>query len=226
MLTAALDTSSGAGFALADDGRICVADAQPLTGRDSDRELVPWIMQLLRTVRGDLGNIARWTIGTGPGSFSGIRVGIALVKGICARSSAELRGLPSSLALARAVRQHAPGNGSIGVLHDARRGQVILTIYQANDDRLEIIEPAVVTTPEALSVSCADCDVLVTPHADRIRALLSTADGERLVAVSELNASLLLNPPGWPWPETAADRQASVEPIYVRPAVFVKPNRK
>ena len=81
MISAALDTSCGAAFAVKCDGRLRVNANLALTGRDSDRELVPWIARCLEAESIEFAAVNRWSVGIGPGSFSGIRAGIALVKG-------------------------------------------------------------------------------------------------------------------------------------------------
>ena len=121
-----------------------------------------------------------------------------------------------------AVSDPAPGT-LVGVFHDARRRQVILSVYEWTGTAwVERIAPEV-ELPDALSRRTAGCQFLVSVHAEVVAPLLPAELATRLVRVESVNAARLLDPPGWPWPATLPERQASCLPIYVRPAVFVPP---
>ena len=217
---AALDTSTGASLALLRDGVVARRHVLHAQGRDSDRVLVPWLQDQLAAAELDVSEITRWTVGTGPGSFSGIRVGMALVQGIATVSGAPVRGVPSSVALARSC-----GEGLAVVLHDARRGQVIATLVAVSATDVCIRRDPVVVAPEELPSLCGDTDHIVTPHGNAIRDLLPDTLRSRLQERAAVDAADLLAIPGWNWPSTEGERRASCEPVYVRPAVFVKPKR-
>jgi tRNA threonylcarbamoyladenosine biosynthesis protein TsaB len=220
---AALDTSVGAALAVAVAGRLLRRAWLNVTGRDSDAALVPWLEAELAAAGLRAGDIGRWTVGVGPGSFSGLRVGISLVHGICRGSGAALRGLPSSVALA-AQAVPSPGAGAdVAVLHDARRGQLILSRFRFAGDRWRAAADPCVVEPDALAAELAADTVLATPHADAVRARLPAALVPRLVPCDRVLAEELLAPAGWPWPGDRAEQLASCTPIYVRPAVFVAP---
>jgi tRNA threonylcarbamoyladenosine biosynthesis protein TsaB len=90
----AIDTSSAAcTAALFDSSGICVARRDERIGRGHSERLVPMISELLE---GD--SAARILVGVGPGSFTGIRVGIAAAHGLAIGWGAKLEGM-SSLAL-------------------------------------------------------------------------------------------------------------------------------
>ena len=170
--------------------------------------------------------VQRWTVGTGPGSFTGLRSGIALVEGICRATGAWLRGIPSSLALARQAARNAPNEARIAVLHDARRNQIIATVYQVNaHGNLREIEAArVYTMPDAATASSAWTRI-VTPHAEHIAPRLPAEAMTRCLAVDGVDARWFLEAPDIPWSPDEADRRRSCTPIYVRPAVFVAPTQ-
>ena len=224
MIIASLDTSSGASFALQKDDEILCSASRALTGRDGDRELVPWVVDLLRQQALDCNAVERWTVGLGPGSFAGLRVGIAFVKGVCCVSGALCRGLPSSLALASTVVGTLVPDDRIAVLHDARRGQLILSSYVNTASGLAAEGEPQVIVAKQLEAEWAQWQCVVTPHEAAVRQLLPAALlASGFSASDSLDASQLLDPPGWKWPVTLQEAEAMTEPIYVRPAVFVKP---
>jgi tRNA threonylcarbamoyladenosine biosynthesis protein TsaB len=90
----AFDTSSSACTAALFDGSgACLARRDELIGRGHSERLVPMIAELLDGRSAD-----KILVGVGPGSFTGIRVGIAAAHGLAIGWGAELAGI-SSLAL-------------------------------------------------------------------------------------------------------------------------------
>jgi tRNA threonylcarbamoyl adenosine modification protein YeaZ len=90
----AFDTSTAACTAALFDGRgTCIARKDELIGRGHSERLVPMIAELLEGRAAE-----RILVGVGPGSFTGIRVGIAAAHGLAIGWDAQLFGL-SSLAL-------------------------------------------------------------------------------------------------------------------------------
>jgi tRNA threonylcarbamoyladenosine biosynthesis protein TsaB len=90
----AIDTSTAAcTAALFDDAGRCIAQADEMIGRGHAERLVPMIQEML------VGRAAsQILVGVGPGSFTGIRVGIAAAHGLAIGWNAEISGM-SSLAL-------------------------------------------------------------------------------------------------------------------------------
>lgn len=83
------------------------------------------------------GDVERIAVGVGPGTFTGLRIGVATARGLAQSLGVDLLGVSSLRALAHA----AVGNGLETVLAviDARRGEVFAAAYRG--DR-ELIAPA------------------------------------------------------------------------------------
>jgi tRNA threonylcarbamoyl adenosine modification protein YeaZ len=100
----AFDTSSAAcTVALFDDRGACIDARDELIGRGHAERLVPMIAELL-----DGREASRILVGVGPGSFTGIRVGIAAAHGLAIGWGAELCGLSSLALLAAAADSDGP----------------------------------------------------------------------------------------------------------------------
>ncbi|MGI6356668.1 MAG: tRNA (adenosine(37)-N6)-threonylcarbamoyltransferase complex dimerization subunit type 1 TsaB [Lentisphaerae bacterium] len=214
MLHAALDTSIGSSFAVADGSTILFNTHLQTPARDSDRELAPWLIGQLAEHNMQLADIRRWTIGIGPGSFSGLRFGIAFLKGVVAVTGAELRGVPSSQALADAAAEHAGSANRVGVLHDARCSQVILTVYERKAaSTLKLVAEPAILQPEQLLLPEYACDAWTTAQPELLPSLPKRV-AEATFVQPFPDASRLLQ---------AQDGDAACEPVYVRPPVFVSP---
>ena len=86
-----IDTSTAAcTTALFDEAGVCLASRDELIGRGHAERLVPMIDELMAGRRAD-----RILVGVGPGSFTGIRVGIAAAQGLAIGWDAEIAGMSS-----------------------------------------------------------------------------------------------------------------------------------
>jgi len=114
----AFDTSSAACTAALFDGagRI-VAQRDEVIGRGHSERLVPMLAELLegRTAASIL-------VGVGPGSFTGIRVGIAAAHGLAIGWDAELAGMSSLALLATGVE----GSGEVAVAVAGGHGELVV----------------------------------------------------------------------------------------------------
>jgi tRNA threonylcarbamoyladenosine biosynthesis protein TsaB len=99
--------------------------------------------------------VARIGVGTGPGSFTGLRIGIATAHGLAYGSGAELAGVSTLRALAEGVLSEGrdpatalPGEASlVAAVIDARRGETFAGAWRGKDE----VMPASALAPEALA---------------------------------------------------------------------------
>jgi tRNA threonylcarbamoyladenosine biosynthesis protein TsaB len=97
------------------------------------------------TACGGWERVGQLAVGRGPGSFVGIRIGLATARGLAASTGLPVAGVCTLDALGRAMA--GEGSGSVAVL-DARRGEVFAALYSPGGARLW--EPFV-AAPRALA---------------------------------------------------------------------------
>jgi tRNA threonylcarbamoyl adenosine modification protein YeaZ len=98
MIIAIESASTDLSLALADrDGRVLALDGWS-AGRRQGGELLPRLLALLEANGRSLTEASAVVVGSGPGSFTGLRVGMSVAKGICAGLSLPIIGLPSLVA--------------------------------------------------------------------------------------------------------------------------------
>jgi tRNA threonylcarbamoyladenosine biosynthesis protein TsaB len=131
--TVALDTATPAtvvGVA-APDGREAARIATPEPGERPGhaRLLLELAAEALAETGGDWRSVGRVVIGLGPGTFTGIRIGVATGRAVALAAGATMVGVPTPAALATAAQ--APGGPAEGrrvlVVQDARRREFFLS---------------------------------------------------------------------------------------------------
>jgi tRNA threonylcarbamoyladenosine biosynthesis protein TsaB len=123
------------------------------------RELLPLAQQALDAVGATFGDIARIAVGVGPGTFTGLRIGVATARALAQATGAEVAAVSTLDALAEAAG--AAERPVLAVL-DARRGEAFVAAYLGG----ERVAGPVAIAPEELSV-----------FAERAAAAAPTAPG-------------------------------------------------
>lgn len=90
--------------------------------------LLPAIDRLLGAAGLRVGDVARYAVSIGPGSFTGLRIGVATLKGLAFGAAVPIAAVPTLAALALRA---APGEGPVIALLDARRDELYAAGYRA-----------------------------------------------------------------------------------------------
>ena len=113
------------GLALFEDGKLRVEIARDVAGRHAER-LLPELAQLLESLDWQPGDLDGIAVSIGPGSFTGLRVGVATVKGIAFGGTPSVVPVSTLAGLAEPVgRVREP----VAALLDARRGEVYAGVW-------------------------------------------------------------------------------------------------
>jgi len=158
MLLLAIDTSGKHGsIALARcyPDEVCeIIKVVPLEGGTFSAQLVPQIAALLAQHGFSKENIGAFAVASGPGSFTGLRVGLAAIKAL-----AEVLDKPiATVSLLEAVAKSAHAQGKIRVALDAGRGEVFVADYESGQP----ISPEILMTREEF-LSSMTVATIVTP---------------------------------------------------------------
>lgn len=95
---------------------------------------------------GGWGSVDLIAVGLGPGSFTGVRIGIATAQGLGLSRGLPVSGVCTLDAIGLGLRQDDPGRGAYLAVLDARRSEVFSALYSAGGERTW--EPAVSTPAE------------------------------------------------------------------------------
>ncbi|MEO6340152.1 MAG: tRNA (adenosine(37)-N6)-threonylcarbamoyltransferase complex dimerization subunit type 1 TsaB [Caulobacteraceae bacterium] len=139
----ALDASLGAcSVAVADDDGLNVAMSEPMT-RGHQERLAPMAAEVMARAGLGFPVLDRIGVTLGPGSFTGVRVGLAFAKGLSVALAVPCIGVGSLEALAASVRP-----GLVAAVIDARHDQLYV---QAFDDGAPLAPPQVLSRPAAIA---------------------------------------------------------------------------
>ena len=125
----AIDTSTDyLSLAVTDGGKV-IARFHRKIGRNHSSLLIPMIDTLLKKARLKLKDIAGFAISIGPGSFTGLRIGVATVKGLSLATGKPIVAVPTLDAVARNAGRF---KGAICPVLDARKNKLYACIYESD----------------------------------------------------------------------------------------------
>lgn len=197
----ALDTCLTACSAAILDGEAVLAARSEAMPRGHQERLAPLVRDLAGEAGVGFSRLTRIGVTVGPGSFTGLRVGVAFAKGLGAALGVPVVGVGALEALAHGRE------GFVVAAIDARRGQIYLQLFG---------DGAALTAPDALSVENAAARIAEIYHGGPASfvgsgapllegviagAAILTPDGPDPVAVARLAAAAPVRP---------------VRPLYLR----------
>jgi tRNA threonylcarbamoyladenosine biosynthesis protein TsaB len=142
MIVLGLDTALAAcSVAVTRDGEVLTAASEPML-RGHQERLAPMAQEVMAAAGIPFAALDRVGVTVGPGSFTGLRVGLAFAKGLGLALGRPCVGVGTLEALAASE----PGPGLTAAVIDARRGQVYLQAFEGG---------AAVMAPDALPVETA-----------------------------------------------------------------------
>jgi len=161
-------------------------------------------------------------VGLGPGSFSGIRIGIAAATGLALPGGIAVGGIASAEVIAADAM--AERGASVTVIGDARRDRFWAARFERRDARVTAAVPLALYARGELGEDLLSANTIATPDWSRLGDALSQIVPDRAALVGEART---------PRAETLAalaaarlQQQQPLEPpvpLYLHPPVFVAP---
>jgi len=213
MLTLGVDTAEPiGGVALFEDGSVAAEQLMDEPLRHAER-LIPSIEQLLEASSRTRCEIERISVNRGPGSFTGLRIGLATANGLCQALGAGLVGVDGGYA----VRWRIPDAKRVCVVSNSRRSLYYATWFVGDRQKgpTELLRED--TLLEQLSEEEREL-TLAGSGAERIFGRISDHPTILLAAEPALRPSPLAIARIGTLAETA-DRLYRLEPLYVEPVL-------
>jgi len=175
MKVLAIETSTMlGGVAIADEKGLIAETRLNVKSTHSER-LMATIDEQLRQSDMALGDIDAFAVASGPGSFTGLRIGLSAAKGLCYATGKPLVMVPTLEAFARSFpfSRHP-----VCVMLDARRGEVYAAVFQWDGRFIKLLDE-VSAMPEDLFKDVDSPVVLAGEGAQVYRERLVAVLGER-----------------------------------------------
>lgn len=134
----AVDTSAVCAAVAVTDGNKILSESQTNTGLTHSRTLMPMIDSTLRNAEISLESIDAFACSVGPGSFTGIRIGVAAIKGLCDGTGKKC--IPVSTLEALAYNLLGRKCTAVSVM-DARCNQVYCGIFLVDGEKVTRLTP-------------------------------------------------------------------------------------
>jgi tRNA threonylcarbamoyladenosine biosynthesis protein TsaB len=185
VIVLAVDTAGPAcAVAVWRDGTVLARRAEALTRGHAER-LLPMVLEALGDAGLGFGSVDLYGVTVGPGSFTGLRVGLAAVGGMALGSGRPIVGVTSFAAAAEAVpavgRTGRTGR-TVAVALDSRRGDLFVQAFAPDRDALRpVTGPAAVAPDRLAAVLPPGPLVLAGDAAEAARAALP-ADADVRIA--------------------------------------------
>lgn len=178
-------------------------------------ELAPAIAELLAKTRMKTSELGALAVAIGPGSFTGLRIGLALAKGLTLAQNLALVGVPTlDILAASQPAQQLP----LAAVLQAGRGRLAVGWYQPVDSAWQSIRQIEVLTPHELSERIQSPTLVSGELTEEERRLLSRKRKNVILAspAHSLRRPSFLAELAWQrWQAGQVDDPAALSPIYL-----------
>ncbi len=202
----AIDTATqSAGLALYNQDGI-YAEETWQAGRNHTVELMARLAHLLKSARVTIPELEAIAVSLGPGSFTGLRIGLAAAKGLALPHHLPIVGIPTLDTVAYPLRN---AGLPVWAIAQAGRGRILAARYGQVDGQWQLVEQPQLTTFKALAAQIKEpawCTGEIDHHSAQI---LERGSHQKAQVVS---AAMRLRRAGY-LAELAAARLASGEPV-------------
>jgi tRNA threonylcarbamoyladenosine biosynthesis protein TsaB len=215
-----IDTGGPIGsFGVLADGRLAAGAIRSSVSHGS--ELPAAVDEVLETAGASLSDLSAIAVAIGPGSFTGLRVGLSYAKGIAAALKISIVGVSSLDALVLCAGSGLAEGASIYPVIDARKAEVYTGLYRFVAGALEKISGDRVVSLTQLVAGLADEAVFVGYSVAQQACSLARANGRRSVLIENaglyLRGSFVAAIGAAKVARKEADVIATLEPLYLRP---------
>jgi tRNA threonylcarbamoyladenosine biosynthesis protein TsaB len=222
----ALDTSTlvaSVAVVVRDAAGVRIAASRDSDVKNHSDQLITMIDSALAEAGLSLHDLDGVAVGAGPGSFTGLRIGMSTAKGLCFAAGVPLWSISSLAALAHDARAHAGRTVAVPVL-DARRGEVFFGVFDVREATPAVLGGEDVASPDDAAARIAKA---VSQLAGPTSATL-VGDGAALYA-EQLAAAGVIDLACRQTPSAAAvgtialvsapvSSLATAVPVYLRPS--------
>ena len=212
MATAAFETSTRSPSVALQSGGV-ILEERLFGDRPHASDLLPALDRLLAKAGLGVADLKLLVVGTGPGSFTGLRVATATALGIARGCGTELFGIPSGEA--QCWRELAVGEEA-ALLADARQSAYYFAHYRRLESGIEVLKaPCLIRPSELAALVGGQLRIFAEPSLD-LATTLGAEVRARLSLGTVPSAAALLELGVLRHAREGAHTAAALEPLYLR----------
>jgi len=220
MLLLALDTATATGSLALVAGDQVLMESSLESHNDYLTCLMPGVEAILRNSGHAVADLTAVAVSTGPGNFTGLRIGLATAKTLAWSLNCPLVPVPTLEVLAARFTNHPH---PVGVIMDAKRGEVFWGRFRCREDWPQILEGPLRLPVEELAARLAAPLLLTGPGLEIHREALAPRLSPEIVwappALRRPRASTLARLARHRLERGLTASPAQLIPTYLRPAL-------
>lgn len=164
-----------------------------------------------------LNDIDAVAVSIGPGSFTGLRIGLSTAKGLCYALERSLVTVPTFEAIAESVAESRSGVQKILIMLDAKKDELYVGRFEVSNAGAVSDAGSVEVVPSADIIARMTTEASALVVTDRVEAMRGKAPGDRLMDVHQFCKASVVARIGYRkvLSKEFADI-ASVEPLYLK----------
>ncbi|NMB08183.1 MAG: tRNA (adenosine(37)-N6)-threonylcarbamoyltransferase complex dimerization subunit type 1 TsaB [Tissierellia bacterium] len=228
MKTLAVDTSTMMATCAVLDEDYLLGEFSLNQDMSHSENLIPMIKEVLDNLKLKPKDIDLYGVAIGPGSFTGLRIGVATVKSFAHVFDKPIIGVSTLEALA----YNLPYNGIVVPMIDARRNRVYTGIYKWNQDKIiNIMRPTIMEIEDLLDILKTHEDIMVNGNGIHLyRDKIINTLGEKVklspIGLNECKASSVGELARIKYSEGIRDNYYTLAPDYLRESQAQRELRK
>ncbi|MCK4837463.1 MAG: tRNA (adenosine(37)-N6)-threonylcarbamoyltransferase complex dimerization subunit type 1 TsaB [Desulfobulbaceae bacterium] len=220
-LILAIETATMCGSVALLSGNRCLAEYSVDTATTHSRRLIQQIAQVMNETESNWEQLDGIAVSLGPGSFTGLRIGLSTAKGLAMAADRPLLGVPTLDGLAQQII--APAGTKVCALLDARKKEVYAAFFKCNSaGKPEKTSVDLVMPPEKLATLIEQPTLLVGDGAIVYQEFFKEILGESIIFAPAHSFFPRAATIGLLATKMFANQDfldpASAVPIYVRPS--------
>ncbi|MCD6460018.1 tRNA (adenosine(37)-N6)-threonylcarbamoyltransferase complex dimerization subunit type 1 TsaB [bacterium] len=205
MIILGIETTSEIGSAaIVQDGKLLweLVLEQPLR---HSRYVIPAIDKMLRETKLKLTDMDKIAVGVGPGSFTGIRVGIAIAKGLSCDGSILLCGVPSMENMAAKMESEK----KVCVAVYAQKNKFFVQCFLRKIQyECEPLGKCRIMNIDEIYRECGQKTVILSPDVKKINSIANHVNSVKEIYPSAYCAAMIAH--------NKPEKELSLKPVYIR----------
>lgn len=220
-----IDTSTSVcSVALARDGKM-VALKESNEGLNHSVLLGSYIDEILKENQLDMHDLDAVAISMGPGSYTGLRIGVSMAKGLCFGAEKPLIAVPTLQALAQSVSEDLQDDALYCPMIDARRMEVYTAFYDRNNEMVVDTKAEIIDENSFAELLAQHKIYFFGNGSDKVRGLL-TAPNAHFIGHVETSAKHLTEIAEQQYAARQFVDVAYFEPFYLKDFIATVPKKK